>query len=65
MLIQIKHFIICFKTGFASIYIDENGNNNIVIKGANRDIREYKIDQNKDFISSFDMIICQLEIPIK
>ncbi|WPL40401.1 ribokinase [Malacoplasma iowae] len=51
-------------TGLASIYVSEDGSNNIVIiKGANYNNTVYDIIKNKDFIKSFDAIVCQFEIP--
>lgn len=51
-------------TGFANIYVDRNGNNQItVIPGANSALRPQDIDQAISAIESSKIVVCQLEIP--
>ncbi len=51
-------------TGFANIYVDRNGNNQItVIPGANSALRPQDIDQAISAIDSSKIVVCQLEIP--
>lgn len=51
-------------TGFANIYVDQNGSNQItVIPGANSALRPQDIDQAISAIESSKVVVCQLEIP--
>lgn len=53
-------------TGLALITVNEDGDNSIVVvAGVNSAIDETYIDQNEDVIKESDIIIFQLEIPIK
>jgi ribokinase len=53
-------------TGFANIYVDNNGNNQItVVPGANSLLTPEDIDQAISAISSSRVVVCQLEIPAK
>jgi ribokinase len=52
-------------SGLAPIFLDENGNNSIVvIPGANGKLDHEAIDWHEDRIRSAGMVLCQLEIPI-
>jgi ribokinase len=51
-------------TGFANIYVDNNGNNQItVIQGANGLLKPEDIDLAISAIFSSRVVVCQLEIP--
>lgn len=53
-------------TGIASIVVDKNSNNTIiVVPGANFEITKEDIDKNIHLIKEADIILLQLEIPIK
>ncbi|MBF0205831.1 MAG: ribokinase [Oligoflexia bacterium] len=53
-------------TGMASITVDDFGNNSIVVvSGANFDITKEDIDSKFDMITSAEIIILQLEIPLE
>lgn len=53
-------------TGRAFINVDKRGENIItVVSGANNEITEEMINENVDLIENSDIIILQLEIPIK
>ncbi len=52
------------KTGTASIYVDENGRNSIVVvAGANRECDISYLQENDDAIRECDYVILQMEIP--
>lgn len=52
-------------SGLAPIFLDENGNNSIVVvPGANGKMDREIIDKHVDLICSAGMVLCQLEIPI-
>lgn len=52
-------------TGSASIMVNEQGENSIVIHaGANNKISETQVDQNKKFLEECDFVIAQLETNI-
>lgn len=54
------------KTGEAFIEVDEKGNNRILINaGANECVNEKYINEHIDLIKKSDVILLQLEIPIK
>ena len=53
-------------TGFANIYVDKDGNNQItVIPGANSELKPKDIDEAKEAIQSAKAVVCQLEIPLE
>lgn len=53
-------------TGFASIYVQNNGMNSIVIlKGANGQLTKKDIIDHKDLIKNSDIILTQFEIPLE
>lgn len=52
-------------TGVANIIVAENDNSIIVISGANNEVNELMIDKYKDVILSADIVLMQLEIPLK
>ncbi len=52
-------------TGVANITVAENDNSIIVISGANYQLTTDIIDKYKDVILSADMVLMQLEIPMK
>jgi len=55
-----KHF-----SGVAPIFVDEQGNNSIVIvPGANMALTPREVAEAKDTIRAADVIVCQLESPI-
>lgn len=52
------------KTGFANIYVDGDGNNQItVVPGANSALKPQDIDIAISAIESSKIVVCQLEIP--
>lgn len=52
-------------TGTASIYVDDNGENNIVIvSGANNTVSIEYIDSRKSLIQKSEILLLQLEIPM-
>lgn len=53
-------------SGMAVILVDENGRNCIiVIAGANRNLLKKNVQQAKEIIQKADMLLLQLEIPLK
>lgn len=53
-------------TGTASIYVDEKGQNNIVVDpGANYKLTIEDIEKNIDLIKSADIVVMQNEIPLE
>lgn len=53
-------------TGVAVITVDKNGNNRIIVSpGANYELDQEKIEKIKDKIIEAEIILLQLEIPIK
>ena len=52
-------------TGIAQITIAENDNSIIIIKGANSELSQSIIDDNLDIILKADLVLLQLEIPLK
>ncbi len=52
--------------GVAPIFVDQSGNNYIlIVKGANGFLKEEDIDRAEELISSCDLILLQLEIPVE
>lgn len=51
-------------TGVANIIVAENDNSIIVVSGANYKVTKEMIDANKDLITSADIVLVQLEIPM-
>lgn len=53
-------------TGVAPIFIDETGQNRIlVVKGANDHLAPADVDRARDLIGSSDVVILQLEVPLE
>lgn len=53
-----------YGTGTASIYVDRDGNNSIVVvPGANQECSVEYLEQHDDVISACDYVILQMEIP--
>jgi len=53
-------------SGVAPIFVDDEGNNSIVIvPGANMTLTCAEVDEAAELIKSADALICQLEIPIE
>lgn len=53
-------------TGLAFVSVDENGDNSIVVSsGANATLSCEDIDENRELIRESDIVIMQLEVPIK
>lgn len=52
-------------TGVAGIFVDDHGNNSIVIApGANAQLTPADIDEARDVICKADLLICQCETPL-
>jgi ribokinase len=53
-------------SGVAPIFVDDEGNNSIVIvPGANMALTCAEVDEATELIKSADVVVCQLEIPIE
>ena len=53
-------------TGFASIFVDEAGNNSIiVVPGSNMDLTPTHVDQAIDILKKCEIVMTQMEIPLE
>ncbi|MDC2866930.1 ribokinase [Bacillus sp. BP-3] len=52
-------------TGVAHIVLAEEDNSIIVVQGANRSVNEQLVNRAKDLLTKADMVVLQLEIPLK
>ncbi|MGG2016702.1 ribokinase [Bacillus sp. S10(2024)] len=52
-------------TGIAHIVLAEEDNSIIVVQGANRSVNEQLVNRAKDLLTKADMVVLQLEIPLK